>query len=74
MELLLLGNLNLKSLNEFSSQIIKKPFYGWHELPVIMSNKDINIAQIENIFINATKSENIVNFIILFPWGFAGMG
>ena len=39
-----------------------------------MSNKDINIAQIENIFINATKSKNIVNFIILIPWGFAGMG
>jgi len=31
-----------------------------------MSNKDINIAQIENIFINATKSENIVNLLFYF--------
>ena len=42
-ELLLLGDLNLKSLNEFSSQIIKKLFYGWHGLLVIMSIIDINI-------------------------------
>jgi len=57
-KLLFLGQLNLKSLNEFSSQIIKKPFVDWHKLPEIISNIDINIAPIENIIFNAAKSEN----------------
>lgn len=43
MKLLLLNQLNLKSLNKFSSQIIKKPFVDWHELTEIMSNIDKNI-------------------------------
>ena len=46
-KLLFLGQLNLKSLNEFSSKLIKKPFVDWHEL-----------APIENIIFNAVKSEN----------------
>jgi glycosyltransferase involved in cell wall biosynthesis len=58
-KLLLLGELSEPDyLVEFSSQIIKKTFIDWRELPEIISNVDINIAPIENTIFNTAKSEN----------------
>ena len=37
-KLLFLGPIELKSLNKFPSQIIKKSFVDWHKLPEIISN------------------------------------
>ena len=45
-------------LIEYSSQIIRKTFIDWRELPEIISNVDINIAPIENTIFNTAKSEN----------------
>lgn len=58
-KLLLYGFLKVPNfLNEFSTQIIKRRFIDWKLLPRIISNIDINIAPIENIFFNEAKSEN----------------
>ena len=58
-KLLLLGELSEPDyLIEFSSQIIKKTFIDWRELPEIIANVDINIAPIENTIFNSAKSEN----------------
>ena len=58
-ELLLLGELSYPDfLNEFSSQIRKKKFINWKNLPKIISRVDINICPIENSIFNEAKSEN----------------
>jgi glycosyltransferase involved in cell wall biosynthesis len=58
-KLLLYGFLKVPNfLSEFSTQIIKRRFIDWKLLPRIISNIDINIAPIENIFFNEAKSEN----------------
>ena len=63
-ELLLLGKLSYPDfLNEFSSQIKKKRFINWKNLPKIISRVDINISPIENSIFNEAKSENTVNYI-----------
>ena len=58
-KLLISGELNITNfMDEFSSQIINKPFVNWKELPGIISKIDINIAPIESIIFNSAKSEN----------------
>ena len=57
--ILIAGILSIpKSLSEFSSRILIKPFIDWKKLPKIISNIDINISPIEKSIFNEAKSEN----------------
>lgn len=57
-KLFILGFLDLSDdLKDLSSQIIRKSYINWKELPKIMSNIHINIAPLENYFFNSAKSE-----------------
>lgn len=59
-KILLVGNLKLlESFNEFSEQIIKQEFVDWKLLPEIISNIDINLAQLVNIIF--MKKKVIIN-------------
>ena len=59
-KILLVGNLKLlESFNEFSEQIIKQEFVDWKLLPEIISNIDINSAQLVNIIF--MKKKVIIN-------------
>ena len=58
--ILIVGNLKLpESFNEFSEQIIKQEFVDWKLLPEIISNIDINLAQLVNIIF--MKKKVIIN-------------
>ena len=41
-----------------SSQIIKKNFINWKELPELIGSVDINITPLEDCLFNEAKSEN----------------
>ena len=59
-KILIVGNLKLpESFNEFSEQIIKQEFVDWKLLPEIISNIDINLAQLVNIIF--MKKKVIIN-------------
>ena len=59
-KILLVGNLKLlESFNEFSEQIINQEFKDWKLLPEIISNIDINLAQLVNIIF--MKKKVIIN-------------
>jgi len=59
-KLLLLGELDfLYEMQGFLSQIIKKKFIDWRQLPELISKIDISIVPLENNIFNKAKSENI---------------
>ena len=58
-KLLLFGEISYPEyLEEFSEQIILKNFADWKQLPLLISNVDINIAPLEVTIFNEAKSEN----------------
>lgn len=58
-KLLIVGELDLHySFKNLSSQIIRKNFTDWKELPELIGSVDINIAPIEDTIFNEAKSEN----------------
>ena len=58
-KLLLSGLIEYSNdLIEFKNQIITNNFTDWKQLPLLISNVDINIAPLEDTIFNEAKSEN----------------
>lgn len=58
-KLLIAGEFTLPdNLKNLPSQIIKKNFINWKELPELIGSVDINIVPLEDCLLNEAKSEN----------------
>ena len=58
-KLLIVGEIEInRNLKDFSSNILKKRFVKWNQLPRLISKVDINIAPLKQNIFNEAKSEN----------------
>ena len=58
-KLLIVGEIEInRNLKDFSSNILKKRFVKWNQLPKLISKVDINIAPLKQNIFNEAKSEN----------------